>query len=100
MTYLRTPTRIRGRKLQRIRTQMMWDNPLCSGPDSQCEKAGRIRAWTQVDHIKPLGRDGLDVPSNRQGLCEECHKLKTIKDMGYKAKQAIGLDGYPLQAAA
>jgi len=92
--------RIRGRRLQQIREQMMWDNPLCHGPDSQCHKAGRIRAWIEIDHIEPLHKGGKDVPSNRQCLCDDCHKAKTIKDMGYRVKQRIGLDGYPVQAAA
>ena len=91
--------RRRGRYLMAVRARMMWDNPLCSGPDSECEKAGRIRAWTQIDHIKPLGKGGDDVQSNRQGLCDECHAAKTRRDMGHKPMVAIGRDGYPLPGA-
>jgi 5-methylcytosine-specific restriction endonuclease McrA len=51
----------------------------------------------ELDHIEPLHAGGLDIPTNRQGLCEECHKAKTIKDLGYKKKERIGLDGYPVE---
>jgi len=99
MTDTITIQRIRGRKLQRIREHMMWVNPLCHGPDSECEKVGRIRAWTEIDHRVPLTKGGPDVASNRFGLCDDCHKAKTIRDMGYKKKPRIGLDGYPVGEA-
>ncbi len=95
-----TPGRTRGRKLQRIRTQAMWDNPLCHGPDSECEKAGRIRAWITMDHIVPHFKGGLDIPSNRQFLCGECDYKKTNRDLGRKDKQQIGLDGWAIEGKA
>jgi 5-methylcytosine-specific restriction protein A len=89
-----TVRRIRGRRLQRIRHEMAWANPLCV----ECEKQGRIRAWTELDHKQPLTQGGLDIPTNRQGLCKECHRLKTINDLGHvKVKERIGLDGYPVE---
>ena len=92
-----TVKRIRGRALQRIREQLMWHNPLCHGPDSECQKAKRITLWVELDHIKPLHKGGTDTPDNRQGLCEPCHKAKTQRDMGYTMKTLVGLDGYPIE---
>ena len=70
------PTRMRGRKLQRERERLFRDNPLCV----ECEKRGIIRVATQRDHIVPLAEGGLDVPSNTQGLCDECHKAKVAEE--------------------
>ena len=99
--------RIAGRRLQRIRRHHLWQNPLCV----HCFAKGRIRLWTELDHIEPLkanggkgddilvGGKGKDVPENRQGLCAECHAAKTAKDMGYqyRPKVVIGKDGWPVE---
>lgn len=69
--------RIRGRRLQDIRSSWRMRAPLCV----ECEKAGRVRLWTQLDHIIPLFKGGADHDSNRQGLCDECHAVKTREDM-------------------
>lgn len=85
--------RISGRKLQRIRREHFRRNPLCV----MCEAEGRVRLATELDHIVSLGKGGLDVPSNRQGLCFDHHRDKTNADMGYKQRVAIGLDGFPVE---
>ena len=59
----------------------MRDNPLCHGPDSECEKAGRVRPWTERDHIVPLHLGGGDDAANVQGLCSECHAAKSAKEL-------------------
>ena len=46
--------RIRGRRLQRIRAQVLRDNPLCV----MCKAKGRVTLATQVDHIKALVNGG------------------------------------------
>lgn len=53
----------------------------------------------EVDHIIPLKDGGTEDDSNCQLLCTDCHLVKTRKDMGYKAKPAIGLDGIPLDGS-
>jgi 5-methylcytosine-specific restriction enzyme A len=85
--------RIRGRKLQAIRDQMMRDNPLCV----ECEKQGIVRVWTQSDHIVALHNGGEESTANRQGLCHEHHAQKTARDMGitHKPKRKVGPDGWP-----
>lgn len=78
-----TDDRMRGRKLQRIRAAHFRSNPLCSGPDSECERQGRVRTWTQLDHRVAIVNGGTDTDDNRQGLCDECHELKTARDLGH-----------------
>jgi 5-methylcytosine-specific restriction enzyme A len=68
--------RITGRKLQRERNRLFDDNPLCVG----CQRRGIIRSATQRDHIIPLAEGGQDVPENTQGLCDECHKIKSEEE--------------------
>ncbi|GAB2913818.1 HNH endonuclease [Paralcaligenes ginsengisoli] len=65
--------RITGRKLQRLREELFAQEPLCVA----CIKAGRIRLATQRDHIVPLFEGGADDESNTQGLCDDCHDVKS-----------------------
>jgi len=93
----KTPGRIRGRKLQRARAEAFSRNPLCHGPDSECEKLGRVRVWVTRDHIDPLHKQGLDTESNCQYLCAECDYSKTNRDLGrrdlpVRARNAGGVD--------
>ena len=90
-----TNQRIRGRALQRIRQQMMRADPLCG----ECRKQGIVRAWTELDHIQALVQDGKDIHSNRQGLCREHHRQKTLAEFNLKArdKAKIGADGWPIE---
>lgn len=73
--------RIRGRKLQQIRRDHFRRHPLCV----ECEKRGLIRAATELDHIVPLADGGPDVESNRQGLCGDCHRIKSAGEAGGRA---------------
>ena len=86
-----TDKRTRGRQLQRIRAEHAKLHPLCVG----CLRKGTVREWTQLDHITPLCRGGKDAPSNRQGLCDECHDAKTRTDMGYRQPQRFEASGRP-----
>ena len=77
-------SRITGRQLQRIRTTLLEDNPLCV----ECEKRGIVRLGTQCDHVVALvngGRESLDPLDNRQMLCAECHATKTQADLAQAA---------------
>ena len=68
---------MRGRKLQTARKQLFSESPLCV----HCRDKGVIRAATERDHIIPLAMGGTDAPSNVQGLCGECHEIKTKDDL-------------------
>jgi 5-methylcytosine-specific restriction endonuclease McrA len=87
--------RIRGRALQEIRKQHFARFPLCA----ECQKHGRITLATELDHIVALANGGKDFDedagTNRQGLCSECHEAKTQRDMGYRPRLAVSLDGWP-----
>lgn len=37
---------------------------------------------TEVDHIQPVFLGGLPTPSNAQGVCSACHKIKTARERG------------------
>jgi 5-methylcytosine-specific restriction enzyme A len=84
--------RTRGRKWMRIRGQIMTRaNHLCE----QCAKDGKTTPAREVDHITPIFKGGTDALSNLAALCIPCHEAKTARDMGYKHKARIGLDGWP-----
>jgi len=72
--------RMRGRALQRERAAMLRANPLCSGPDSLCERYGIVREATERDHVVPLERGGAEHRSNAQMLCRECHAHKSARE--------------------
>jgi len=82
----KTPGRIRGRALQRMRSAAFQANPLCHGPDSECEKLGRVRVWKIRDHRNPLFKGGEESEANVQYLCDECNHKKTCRDMGTRAE--------------
>jgi 5-methylcytosine-specific restriction protein A len=65
--------RIRGRRLQAERRRLFRDSPLCA----LCEKRGIVRVAVERDHIVPLHKGGADTAENTQGLCKECHQIKT-----------------------
>lgn len=67
------PERITGRKLQRLRLELMRRQPLCA----ECTKRGVVRPTTQRDHIVPLAQGGTEDDSNIQGLCDDCHDAKS-----------------------
>lgn len=82
--------RIRGSRLMRIRSTYLRLHPLCK----HCMDRGVIRPAVEIDHVVPLHKGGPDVDGNRQGLCHDCHGMKTDDDMGYKPKGA-DVTGWP-----
>lgn len=84
--------RIRGRRGVEIRQSFLRANPLCV----HCAGKGIVRAATQVDHIIPLHQGGTETSDNRQGLCNECHEVKTLRETGRTPKPTIGEDGWPV----
>lgn len=83
--------RLRGRAAVHRRKRWLEANPLCV----QCTKEGRVTAATVPDHIVALVNGGADTEDNLQSLCTECHRLKTAKDLGHRARRTIGVDGWP-----
>ena len=77
------PKRITGRRLQRSREQLFQEQPLCV----ECLKHGRIEAATQRDHVVPLFEGGANTVENTQGLCDDCHEVKS-KEERIRARQA------------
>jgi len=84
--------RIRGRILQRLRTRIMQDQPLCR----MCDEKGFVTPGAEMDHIVPLFKGGSNDDDNLQMLCVECHLAKTAKDLGIAYRPTIGLDGWPI----
>lgn len=81
--------RTSGRRWMSMRHVVLVEEPVC-------RVCGR-KASAQVDHIVPLCKGGTDVRDNLQGICDECHDIKTSSDLGIKPPQnKIGLDGYPI----
>ena len=74
-----------------IRAAFLSAHPLCV----LCKARSRITPATEVDHIVALMHGGGEK-SNYQALCHECHMDKTAQDKGFKVRQAIGRDGWPL----
>ena len=66
--------RIRGRRLQKMREQLLAQQPLCAA----CDRLGVVRLATERDHIIPLTKGGTDDPSNIQALCHDCHESKSL----------------------
>jgi 5-methylcytosine-specific restriction protein A len=85
--------RIRGARLQRIRHFHLLAEPLCR----MCAAKGKATRAVEVDHIVALCNGGSESQDNRQSLCVACHQDKTAQDMGYRVKQEIGLDGWPVE---
>ena len=82
--------RIRGRKLQRMRSEHLRANPLCV----VCLSKGLTVAACELDHVLALTNGGTNDLDNMQGLCTACHADKTRQDLGHKPRPAIGLDGW------
>lgn len=87
--------RITGTRLQKIRARHFRLHPLCV--HCLARVPPRIRAATELDHIVPLIHGGLDTEANRQGLCRDCHDIKTRADMGWREKTKTGIDGWPVK---
>jgi 5-methylcytosine-specific restriction protein A len=87
----RTEHRLRGSALQKLRRRFFQANPLCV----ECQKEGVITLAVELDHIVPLFKGGNDDYTNLQGMCRHHHSLKTARDLGYRKRVLIGIDGWP-----
>ena len=62
-----------------------------------CTAKGRTTAGSHADHIIPLAKGGTHDRSNYQWLCEPCHRKKTLRENGRRAKPTFGPDGWPIE---
>lgn len=60
------------------------------GRDVLCRHCGE-RASVEMDHIVPLAKGGRDDLANLQGLCRDCHRIKTRRD--WLPSKIVGPDG-------
>jgi 5-methylcytosine-specific restriction enzyme A len=67
-----------GYQHQQERERHLRDHPLCV----RCLIAERVTAATVLDHIVPVrvAPERQHDPTNHQGLCVDCHALKTAED--------------------
>jgi 5-methylcytosine-specific restriction protein A len=54
----------------------MLEEPLCR----ICQSKGFVTMSREVDHIVPRTQGGRSIRSNLQGICRECHHLKTQRE--------------------
>ena len=83
--------RDRSTAFQRRRALILRANPLCA----HCAIAGRVKAAVELDHIKPLHQGGTDDDANLQGLCVECHRIKTATERGLRSRAKFDASGMP-----
>lgn len=83
--------RVRGRRLQSLRARLLRSEPRCR----ECLARGIHRPAVVLDHVVALINGGGNDEANLQGLCVECHRLKTARDLGRTERPTIGVDGYP-----
>lgn len=63
-----------GARWRKLRLLVLARDPICRA----CQRAPS----TDVDHITPKRRGGLDTLENLQGLCGSCHARKTALSDG------------------
>jgi 5-methylcytosine-specific restriction protein A len=85
--------RDRSERAKRRRLHLLRTSPLCT----ECLKAGRAVAATELDHVIPLRDGGRDDETNLQGLCHQCHTDKSLRERGIAPKPTIGTDGWPIE---
>ena len=85
--------RLAGRKLQETRKRIWLANPRCA----MCQRVTSYPSGFELDHIVALTNGGTNDDDNLQILDHECHEIKTNADLGYKPRQAIGEDGWPVE---
>ncbi|MDP3271307.1 HNH endonuclease [Limnobacter sp.] len=79
--------RITGRRLQALRVALFEREPLCA----ECKRNGVVRLATQRDHIQSLEEGGAEDEDNTQGLCDECHEGKSLKERLKASRQGRGV---------
>ena len=81
---------------QRIREAQLRAHPLCQ----MCEAQGRLTAATVCDHVTPhKGDEQKFYAGPFASLCAPCHDGAKQADEHRGYSNAIGMDGWPLDAA-
>lgn len=87
-----------GAAHDRMRKRVLEEEPLCR----ICLAAGRVTATSIADHILSKAKGGGDERGNYQGVCGDCHDIKTAEEaaqaQGHRPPRRIvatGLDGWP-----
>ena len=89
---LDTIERQRGRKAVESRARIMRRD---CGLFQQCKRNNSLTMATQVDHIVAITNGGDDSEANKEALCDECHRIKTIEDLGFKVPESCDTTGHP-----
>lgn len=76
--------RIRGRRLQQLRRDLLASSPLCV----RCRSVGLVTPATIRDHIVALALGGTEDPSNVQTLCSDCNEAKRRDEARAGAKRS------------
>lgn len=84
--------RVRGRRAVKNRFEFLQANPLCK----HCQQKGLITLAVVVDHVIPLFQGGSDHASNKQSLCKDCHRVKSVLELGNKINLGSDKNGFPL----
>lgn len=82
-----------GTHWDRLRAHVLATEPLCRVCASKTPP--RVSLATNVDHIVPKSRRGIDALENLQPLCDDCRRDKDAADRGARVRPRIGLDGWP-----
>jgi len=80
-----------GKEHDAMRAHLLATVVLCE----ECARKGKVSVGSIADHIKPKSQGGGGERENYQLLCKPCSDAKTAIEAGGRAKQAIGLDGWP-----
>jgi len=74
--------RVRGRAWMTTRARVALDHGY------RCVDCNRV--WSphldQIDHDKPLEQGGTNDDANLKPRCDDCHKAKTAREAGARAK--------------
>jgi 5-methylcytosine-specific restriction enzyme A len=76
-----SPSRVYGRRWQKLRLAYLASHPLCECDDADC-----IRPATIVDHRRPHHGDAglMFAWTNLRAMCKPCHDAKTAaRDGGF-----------------
>jgi 5-methylcytosine-specific restriction protein A len=75
------------------RREYLTEHPLCK----HCKARAILKPAVHVDHILDIKKGGAWFDwSNLQGLCPECHSIKTARDEGKTVHMGCDVDGNPI----
>ena len=69
-----------------MRADLFLRSPLCV----ICDAKGMTTRATQRDHIIPLAEGGTDTTDNEQGLCDDCHREKSLAEALRGRSRGVG----------